>query len=246
MSRLKSIVKRLLASGPYRIVRAPINRFDAIDETLALLKRLGFEPRIVIDGGAHLGTFANMASALFPQARLHLVEPQPACRVPLEKLAADRGFTFHPFALGSQRGIAHLFSDVPETPSTGAHMIPGDGPAPGTVDVPVRTLDELFAAEVRREDRPLLKLDLQGQELLALQGGATVLPAVEVVLTEVSFFQQGPEPTVPQLIAFFDRAGFDLFDVAALGGRTRDQRLRQGDFVFVRRGTPMWADKGWL
>ena len=246
MSTLKSIVKRLFALGPYRIVRAPINRFDAIDETMALLKRLGFEPRVVIDGGAHLGTFACMASALFPQARLHLVEPQPACKAALEKLAADRGFTFHPFALGSRSGVAHMLSEEPDTPSTGAHVIPGSEPAPGTIDVPARTLDELFAAEVRREDRPLLKLDIQGQELPALEGGSTLLPAVEVVLTEVSFFQQGPEPTVPQLIEFFDRAGFDLFDVAALSGRTRDQRLRQGDFVFVRRGTPLWADKGWL
>ncbi len=246
MSTLKSIVKRLFGMGPYRIVRAPINRFEAMDETMASLKRLGFEPRVVIDGGAHLGTFSCMVSALFPQARLHLVEPQPACKAPLEKLAADRGFTFHPFALGSRSGTAHLLSDEPATPSTGAHVIPGGEGLPGVLDVPVRTLDELFAAEVRREDRPLLKLDLQGHEIQALQGGLAVLPLIEVVVTEVSFFQQSTEPTVPQLIAFFDRAGFDLFDVAALSSRTRDQRLRQGDFVFVRRETPLWADKGWL
>jgi FkbM family methyltransferase len=246
MSTLKSILKYLLALGPYRIIRAPINRFDAMDEALASLKRFGFEPRIVIDGGAHLGAWAAIASSLFPGARLHLVEPQPACRLALERLAAERRFLFHPCALSDRSGTAQLYSEEPENPSTGAHLVLNQDGSPATVDVPIRTLEELFAAEIRRDDRPLLKLDLQGHELRALQGGSALLPAIEVVITEISFFQQGSEPTVPQLISFFDERGFDLFDVAALSGRTRDQRLRQADLVFVRRGSDLLTDRTWI
>ena len=47
------------------------------------------------------------------------------------------------------------------------------------------------------------------------------------------------------MVAFFDQSGFDLFDVAGLMGRRRDDRLRQGDFIFVRRGSALSADTGW-
>lgn len=81
--------------------------------------------------------------------------------------------------------------------------------------------------------------------MLALRGASQLLPKVDVVLLEVSFFQQLGEPTIPDVVSFFDTAGFDLFDIAALSGRTRDDRLKQGDFVFVRRGTDLWSDRGW-
>ena len=74
---------------------------------------------------------------------------------------------------------------------------------------------------------------------------AIMLPLVEVVITEVSFFQQIDEPKIAELVHYFDERGFDLFDIAALSGRTRDDRLKQGDFIFVRRDSALAADKAW-
>jgi hypothetical protein len=132
-----------------------------------------------------------------------------------------------------------------ETPGTGAHIAWDVNRSPASADVEATTLDHLFAATVTADDRILLKLDLQGHELLALSGASATLPLVEVVLIEVSFFQQTGEPTIPQIICFFDSKGFELFDIAALSGRTRDDRLRQGDLVFVRQGTTLLADRSW-
>jgi len=109
----------------------------------------------------------------------------------------------------------------------------------------VTTLDDLFASKCKTTDRTLLKLDLQGHELLALQGASVMLPLVEVVLVEVSFFQAFGEPKVHQLIEFFGNKGFEIFDVAALSSRIRDDRLRQGDLFFVRRDSQLIADNAW-
>mgnify|MGYP003344785194 FL=1 len=128
---------------------------------------------------------------------------------------------------------------------TGAHVAWPTNRHEANLVVRGMTLDSLFSARCGQVDRILLKLDLQGHEMLALRGASQLLPLVEVVLLEVSFFRQAGEPTIPELVHFFDAAGFDLFDIAALSGRTRDGRLRQGDFVFVRRGTKMWSDQGW-
>ena len=118
-------------------------------------------------------------------------------------------------------------------------------PGPNSIEVAKITLDNLLENRLTREDRALLKLDLQGFELYALRGASVALQSVEVVLTEVSFFAQAYEPSISQLIGFLDQSGFELYDVAALTARQRDNRLHQGDFVFVRKDSPLAADRQW-
>jgi hypothetical protein len=157
-------------------------------------------------------------------------------------MARQRGWTFHACALGDQVGSVWMVCEA--TPTTGAHVTSVEE---GAVNVPASTIDALFASRLRlpSDHRALLKLDLQGHELRALRGAMASLPLIELVLVEVSFFRQGPEPSIPELVNFFDEQGFDLFDVVGLAGRTRDDRLRQGDFVFVRRGSDLSADTAW-
>ena len=66
---MKQIIKTLIAQTPYRIVRdTGANRFQAIDVALRNMKDRGFFPRVVIDGGAHLGSFSLAAKQIFPGA----------------------------------------------------------------------------------------------------------------------------------------------------------------------------------
>jgi FkbM family methyltransferase len=241
---LKEVAKRLIALTPFRVVRGAPNRYQAIDHCLRSLVRLGYQPAQIIDGGAHLGAFALEASAIFPAAVVHLVDPQPACRAPLETLAAQRGFSFHPYALSSTPGTVSMICT--ELPDSGALL--GHSPTRAgqeEVDVEATTLDNLFSAACKPSDRTLLKLDLQGHELPALEGASRLLGSVEVVLVEVPFFGDVGQPTVADIIGFFRRSGFDLFDVASLSGRPRDNRLREGDFIFVRHDSPILADAAW-
>lgn len=239
---LKDLARRLLALTPYRLERGAPNRFQAIDFTLQHLHELGYVPRQIIDGGAHLGWFALLARQVFPAAAIHMIDPQPACRAPLEDLAVKRGFGFNPYALSDQPGSVPMVSG--DQPNTGAHLGPA-GPSEQVVAVEATTLDVLFADKCQAADRTLLKLDLEGHEMPALHGAARLLPMVEVILIEVSFFRQDAKPTAPQFIDYLVKAGFELFDLATLGGRAQDNRLRIADLVFVRRGSPLLADNAW-
>jgi hypothetical protein len=63
---MKKIVKWIMARTPYRLVRNfGINRFQAIDQSLWDMRKRGF--RLMIDGGAHLGTFSLAAEKIFPK-----------------------------------------------------------------------------------------------------------------------------------------------------------------------------------
>jgi FkbM family methyltransferase len=244
---MKALIKTMIALTPYRIVRdTGVNRFQGISTCLKLLRTFGYQPRTIIDGGAHLGHFALQAKAIFPKAIIHMVEPQPACRKELEALSVTHKFLFHPYALATEAEAreGNLRLAIGDVPTTGAHISPNSKDAT-TVPVATSTLDQLFDHHIGPDDRAFLKLDLQGYELAALRGGETVLKSIEVILTEVSFFAQAYEPPIATLTNFFDNRKFDLFDIAALSGRPRDNRLKQGDFIFVKRGSPLLADRRW-
>jgi FkbM family methyltransferase len=241
---MKHAVKRLLRQTPYRLIRATdANRFQAIDECLQSAKRRGYEPLVIIDAGANVGEFARLSRALFPDAVVHLIEPQPACLPALERLCARPGYVLHPYALGANRGAARL-SIEPEGVTTGAYIAAEGVAVEREAEVELRTLDEL-GLELHASQRALLKLDLQGYELEALRGADTSLQSIECVLCEVSFFAQPGQPLIAEIISFLDDHGFKLYDIASITGRRRDNRARQADLLFARRGTPLTIDTGW-
>jgi FkbM family methyltransferase len=245
MGFFAELAKRALSYTGYRISRSAPNRFDAMSSCLETLKRQGFHPNRVIDCGAHIGDFSRVASALFPDAQIDLVDPQPAVREPLRAFAASRGYRFHPVGVSDVSGSTRMV--VGAGRDTGAHLAwPGQQMMSDqeAVDVDIATLDSLFAAQLSSSDRVLLKLDLQGHDLRALQGATAMLPFVEVVIVEVAVYLQGL-PWVPEMINFMTSHNFLFFDVAALSARRRDDRLRHCDLVFVRTDSPLLLDVAW-
>lgn len=95
-------------------------------------------------------------------------------------------------------------------------------------------------------DRALLKLDIEGHELTALGGAGALLASVECVFSEVRFFDvhHSGHPVFADVLGVLRERGFELYDVAGLSGRHSDGRLRLGDVVFLRRGSPLLADVG--
>ncbi|HSG32961.1 MAG TPA: FkbM family methyltransferase [Sphingomonadaceae bacterium] len=243
---VKQLLKRIIGLTPFRVTRArDLNRFQAIDETLALIARRGFAPRVVIDGGANVGDFARLARRVFgAEPEIHLFEPQPACQPSLESLARDPRVHLHAVALGAAEGGKLALAIDPLGVTTGAHIAPS-GSGVATVSVGVATLDALFESRLERSDRVLLKLDLQGWELEALKGATKSLPRVEVVLIEVSLYAQAYEPPISAIVGFLDNAGFELHDIASLSGRFRDNRARQADLLFVNRRSDLCSDTSW-
>jgi FkbM family methyltransferase len=247
---MKQLLKAALAKSPYRLTRrSQGNRFMAVEDALVSLKTRGFAPRTVIDCGANVGHFSDFALCQFPDAVVHAIEPQPGCQAALHRLQAKSlgRLTVHATALGNseQEGATLTLSTDANASSTGAHVSVGDDCNARNVTVPCRSLDDLLAGALEPDDRALLKLDLQGYELHALHGATQTLQSCEVVLTEVSFYAQSYEPPISVLVAILAQYGFELYDIAAVYARPRDDRPRQGDFIFARRGSLIVADTRW-
>ncbi|MGE3276028.1 MAG: FkbM family methyltransferase [Vicinamibacterales bacterium] len=246
---LRRLVDRAAAAAGLRVTRRrPENRFDAMGETLAALASRGYAPRVVIDGGSNVGQWAGTAHQVFPDAAFHLVEPQPGCHPALEALGWPR-LTLHKTALTAPGQASVRMITMDDTGhGTGSFVArPGEFDHDPDMTVPAATLDALFASRVTADDRVLLKLDLEGHEREALDGARALLRMVEVLVLEVRFydFEQSGRGTFGEMVEWLAARGFALYDVAALGGRPSDGRLKIGDVLFVRAGTPLVASASW-
>jgi FkbM family methyltransferase len=245
---VKDVARQIAKRAGFVVHRWPGNRFQAMDDALRLLYRGGYRPGVVIDCGANCAQWFGVASPIFPDSEFHVIEAQDHCWPALDRAAAARGRTHvHRTAVTAPGVRAVRMHRAGDPGNLGAFVIAESEPFPVDLLAAATTLDELLAGRVEPGDRALLKLDIEGHELEALRGAATLLDRVEVVVSEVRFFDvyASGRPVFGDVMAHLDARGFALFDFASLTGRRRDQRLFLGDAMFIRRGSPLGEDVRW-
>ncbi len=187
---------------------------------------------VVLDVGAHAGQFSKLFASMAPFGHIYAFEPSAYARSimrPALRLNRIRNVTLLPVGLGDSPGGLALHTPVKPSGSLGfgtAHL----GQAAGAhldQDIVVTTLD-VFAAEIGLPRLDLIKADIEGWELRALQGGEGVLrrfrPTLYLEVDDACLARAGSTP-----------AG--LFDwLGALGYRA---------FTTPRlSATPCWAGSG--
>ena len=198
-----------------------------------------FEPTVVYDVGANVGTWARLARAVLPNAAIHAFEPLPQH---VETLRRELGLlpdvSVHPVALGALQGSAvfHVisFSDASSfLPLTSIGAREWDFTEQRTETLPVTRLDDYVASEcLPRPD--LLKLDVQGFELEVLRGATQCLEHASALITEVSFAEfYKDQPLFADVVAFLSDHDFLP---QAFASRTATGRIvRQADVLFLAR-----------
>lgn len=195
-------------------------------------------PVTVIDIGANVGQFSLLARVLFPAARVHAFEPLAVPAARFKRLfAEDSAVTLHHCAIGPEEHVAsmHVAGAIDSSsllPITAAQVAFDAGTAAvGTEDVTVRRLDTILRpADIVRP--ALLKLDVQGFELSALEGCGELLERFDWIYVEVSFIElYGGQALASEIVEFLHGRGFVLAGVSN-PSFTAERGCVQADFLF--------------
>ena len=180
-----------------------VDRIPFLEKELFLLRRLVRSGDVCVDvgaaGGAHLLVMARRAGT---HGRVLGFEPRPGSLRALRRLVALGGLRSRvrllQLALSDRSGSEPLrIPIVPTRAHFGGSTHDPEGAAAFAgmpsrmIEVPTRTLDEVVAAQgLERVD--VLKVDVEGAELLVIAGAARVLDEFRpVVIVEADDLHQG-------------------------------------------------------
>ena len=216
--RLVQIQKLLRLSGNAEFRRGVRFGVGASVEHLGMMRSLDIAT--LVDIGANVGQFTLLTVALEPGVRVEAFEPLPGPAAVFRRLfAGNPRVTLHQVAIGPAESVATMNISRREDSSSllpitalQTESFPGTERV-GFEEVRVATLESQIEAERIREPA-LLKLDVQGYELEALRGCASMLHLIRYVYAELSFAElyEG-QSMAHQVIAFLSQAGFTLAGV---------------------------------
>ncbi len=212
--------------------------------TFLVQKRLlnGMETPVIFDVGAYVGQITAKYKTLFPGATIYSFEPFPDSFrklqgkfkaydlvKPFQLAIADRAGT-REFYVNSDRSCNSLFP----RPSSARKYWSGKAASVARIEVDVTTIDTFCKKEtIPKID--ILKLDVEGAELLALRGASEKLARklIELIYTEVMFIPHYERGVMfYELCSFLSDYGYTLFDLYNLK-RAENGQLRWGNAIFV-------------
>ena len=210
-------------------------------------KSLGFEAKEIFDVGAFTGMWTRSVTSIFPGSKVIAIEPNPNIQNELH----DNLALIVPAPVILQRAAAeqagymtfNIWGD-PKAATSASLQKHVRGGAETQVEVQVDTLDSI--TEEFNFEPNLVKLDLQGSEIRALQGASTLLKKVEMFLVEFGCLEAYVDRASPrQLLNIFYDNDYCLYDIVDCHYRPYDGALTGGDFIFVKNSSQLRSYKNW-
>jgi FkbM family methyltransferase len=205
-------------------------------EFFSHLKRLHFTPRTIIDIGVAWGT-PDLYEA-FPDSKFYFVEPLKEFEPALKQLQSLYDVEYILAAAGATTGelTLNIHADPRQTSSLERDSV-------NRRVVPMMTLDQILA-EYEVRGPVLLKIDTEGHELAVLKGATEIIAKVDLAILEtrlISYVDGLPE--FGDIVAYMTKNNFSLYDILDGGYRPLDCALEMVDLVFVRKDSPLRADR---
>jgi FkbM family methyltransferase len=243
--RWKGRLQLLLNRFGYRIERLRPTSGDPFQDQLSILSRCGVVATTVFDLGAHVGVTVQRFRSIFPQATIYAFEPSIDSFAKLSTLASHDALTkVYNVAVSDRDGFSpfHVFkheqanSLLPIASAAGHYYDPRLFVAKGVAEVRTITLDPFCESE-RIGQVDILKLDVQGSELSALQGARRLLGEgrIALIYTETEFTQvyEG-QATFYDMRKYLHEFGYEMFNLYGLC-RGTNGRLVAADALFLRQ-----------
>lgn len=162
------------------------------DDLVFLYNKLNRFPEVIFDCGANIGFVTYQFNKRFNKSRIYAFEPNPSVFEVLVKsidnVSLIKAFNF---GIGNINGSLQFFKN--NNTGTSSFLEPNDFHKANLarhfnkVDVPVRKIDDI-CLDLDIDTIHILKLDIEGYELKALEGSKKLLEnnKIEFIYTEVN------------------------------------------------------------
>jgi len=201
-------------------------------EALEFVKSQGIVPNTIFDIGVANGTFDLYE--VFPNTKIVLVEPLEEYSKYMASLSNQYDVEIVKAAASNINGLIEINVHEDLVGSTLLREKEGE-----KVDGVKRMVSSIRIDQLaeRKNYRPpfLVKADVQGAELLVVEGMEGILQNIEVIILETSlfgFFIDGPQ--FYDVISFMKKKGFVVYDIFDGRNRLIDDALAQVDVMFVK------------
>ncbi len=217
-----------------------------MESTLSHLAKRGINPKVVLDVGAFKGYWSESAQYFFPKADFYMIDPLKVNEARLQELCQKDSSCFHYTlcAVGETEG--ELLMNVTDDVAGSSLLSFNRDPLPQDEVVKIRTLDNLLAEGIIKSPQ-LVKMDVQGYELKALDGGQKLFETTDIFILEVSLFEFMPgHPLVHEVIDYMMKKGYYLYDIAGHLRRPFENDLGQLDLVFAKNTCLLRSSNRWM
>ena len=241
---LQRCISAFFRSLGYQISKIPPtgHRSEAFATQHRLAAALDRPQPTIFDVGANIGDITQSYRTLFPAADIYCFEPFPDSAAALNRrFAHDPKVHVAPQAVAQTDGPStfylnqyHPTHSLLPRPNSARRYYPKHAGPKATTEVQTVTLDT-FTTDNHLALIDILKLDIQGGELMALRGARNLLQnqAISLIFTEVAFVPHYENsPLFHDLSSFLTQFGYTLFAIYNMW-QAQNGQLRFCDALFV-------------
>ena len=204
-------------------------------DRITLIENGNFNPKFIVDVGAHLGNFARSCKKLWPSVDIHMFEANPNAEQELKQvgcpysiaLLTDKVGEKYTYYMTNKWLLSSGNSIHKENTSEydDAHLV--------KIELESNTLDNTLDSR----DIDLLKLDTQGSEIQILNGALQAVKRTKYILIESSVYEYNSGGClIGDVFDFMNKHNFKLIDILDLNYLEDGLILNQMDLLFKYNG----------
>lgn len=254
IATIKSALKTAFAKSPRRLQHAYFGAFPDVApggfsrliEVERLRQLFAFlDVDCVFDIGANEGQYAQqLRSMVGYKGRLISFEPIPSAAAKLRELSrADPNWSIEEVAVSDRDGIANFnimtssqLSSISAPRNDETDLFKEINRPVETIRVRCQRLDSIFEriSSQYGVQRPFLKMDTQGHDLIIARGAETILSRFVGIQTELSIKRlYETSETIGDSLAYFQTSGFELSSLVP-NNQGHFPLLLETDGLFIR------------
>jgi FkbM family methyltransferase len=203
----------------------------------------GHHVSTILDVGSNIGNTVATYRSLFPQAMIYSFEPfSETFEIINQRFEQDRLVKPVQMAIADKPGTRKFYvrgrndsnSLLPSAKYGQRYEHIEGATINKIIDVPVTTIDE-FCSDESISEIQILKIDIEGSELMALRGATEKLSGhlIGLIYSEATFIPHNQdEPLFYEVCEFLLSYDYTLYDIYHTI-RARNGQLRRADVIFV-------------